>query len=77
MPIGEKDNIVKSGIDCVVGVRDGLYIKQIANAFLDPLRNTLPISGVHSNEENGFKRERETANYPEGQWEKKQVRINT
>lgn len=42
LPIGEKDDIVKSGMDCVVGVGDGLRIKQIANAFLDSLRNALP-----------------------------------
>ena len=41
MPVGEKDDVVISGIDCVVGVGDRLCVKQIANTFLDPLRNAL------------------------------------
>jgi len=42
LPIGEKGDIVKSGIGCYMGAEGGLCVEQIARNFLVPLRSVSP-----------------------------------
>lgn len=67
LPMGEEDDSLKPEIGCTVGAGGEQCVNQTANTFLDALRMLSRVSGIHDNEEKGFRSEKRVpASYPEG-----------